>query len=1137
MEKLDKKDFRFIVVCIITIVVGGLVTALLFRRAFPEASIEFRVNRGQARALAEKFLTERGRSAAEHRFAGRFSVDDEPKVYLERELGLEKAGAFYGREAKVWLWQMRWFRSGVKEEERAAITPLGDLASFDSVRQDDAPGASLTLEEARALSQKFLASRGLGPDLKSIEATPTERPHRRDWLFVDEKPYFKMAEATVRYRTIVTGSELTGFREFVHVPESWTRDYAKLRSKNETANVIGNFALIVTFLAMLVVLITRIVRKDVRWRVVGGFGLVAFLLSLLAIFNNLPLTLYGYDTASPLSSHIATRIVFGILGAIGIGAGIAVVVAAAEPVYRERFPRQLSFSGLFSRRGLRSKRLFLGLLLGYALTAFFFAYQAVFYVVAAKLGAWAPAEIPYDDILNTAIPWVTVLFVGFLPAVLEEGTSRMFSISFLDRLGAGRFVAVVLPAFIWGFNHAAYPNQPFYIRGIEVGIAGCVIGALMLRFGAWPLLVWHFTVDALYTAFLLLRSHNLYFVVSGSLSSLILILPLAVSLGLYLRRGGFQSEAGLTNGDEGSVPAPPPAPAVPEELAPPVRAIRPRVFLWTGVIAAVAASSFLVPSRFAKPLVEDATGRRNSTEMAREFLRANGIVPEPYHQVTYTGSGFTDDEQARQAQPAEAGGIPGFAEEDALYVFKQGGPQAIERLANDRLPLAFWVTRFFRPLEKAEWKVIIDSRRSRVIGFVHPIEEAAPADPAPSEARARERALSAAEKLGYPAASYRVLEVGRKNRPNRVDTTVVLESDPGGVGDARARLTAVFHGANLAAFYPSIRIPEAFAREYRRQNLLEPILIGLRVIAMGAFIGIGIVLFIRLVKTGGFGWKKWRVGLAAVGLVALAAIANNAPSAMRLYMTERPLSSFVTFVAVGWGLFGIVVLCGVMIAFVLLDGARPGWRRALRTQGTIGDAVLRAAIGAVGIIGLERWSRPLSERVPDLFEIQPTLPPGLEAAVPAVAVLWATLRFALVAGALAAVVVISSREPFFRKPAGRILVLVGIALVLMPTAFHTPLGFLGTLVPDLVTAVWLGVTAFVLLRDHVAAWVLFAVFVSGGPSVARLLEQPAPADQAAGWMSLALLVIGAAGVLAGGRRDPAVASPPPAPTALPESLM
>jgi hypothetical protein len=967
--------------------------------------------------------------------------------------------------------------------------------------------------------------------LKSIEATPRARPHRTDWQFVDEKQGFRMGEATVRYQTIVSGNELTGFREFMHVPEAWSRDYAKLRSKNETANTIGNFALFVTFLAMLVVLITRIVRKDVRWGVVGAFGLVAFFLSLLAIFNNLPLALYSYDTASPLSSELAKRIVFGILGAVGIGAGIAVVVAAAEPIYRERFPNQLSLSGLFSARGMRSKRFFLGLLLGYALTAFFFAYQAVFYVVAAKFGAWAPAEIPYDDILNTAIPWVTVLFVGFLPAVLEEGTSRMFSISFLDKLGAGRFVAVVLPAFIWGFNHAAYPNQPYYIRGIEVGVAGCVIGALMLRFGAWPLLVWHFTVDALYTAFLLLRSHNGYFVVSGAVSSLVLLLPLGASLAFYLRRGGFDSEAGLTNGDEGFVPAPPPAP-VPPEVVPPVRAVRPAVLACAGAAALVAAGSFLVPSRFTKPLVQDATGRHRAQEIAREFLRVNGVVPEGHQQVTYSGGGFTDDEQARQIRPDEIGKIPGFAQEDALYVVKEGGPAAFERLAQDRLPLVFWATRFFHSLEKEEWKVLLDARRGRVIGFVHPIEEAAPAGPAPSNARARERALDAAKKLGYPAASYKVLEVGRKTRPKRVDTSVVLESAPGGIGEARPRLTAVFHGSALAAFYPSIRVPEAFVRDYRRQSVLDPILIGLRIVAIGAFIGIAIVLFIRLVKNVGFGWKRWKVGLSAVALIALAAIVNSAPSVLRLYPTDRPFSLFLTTVGVGFALFWIVLLCGASIAFVLFQGARPGWGRALRTQGTIGDAALRAAIGAVGLAGLERWSRILSERVPDLFEMQPSLPPGLETAIPAVAVLWAAFRFALAAGAVAAVVAIGSREPFLKTGPGRLLVLLGLVLVLIPGSFHSPLAFFGALVPDLLTVAWLAIAAFALLRDHVAAWVLFGVFVSGGSAVAGLLGQPAPADQAAGWMSLAALVIAAAGLLAGGRREPAVADPAAVPPAM-----
>ena len=94
MEKLDRRDLRFL----------GVVPARdrrrrarhgsLFRRAFPEASIEFRVNRGPgARRGREASWRGAATPSAGARFAGEFDVDETAKVYLERELGLEQAGA------------------------------------------------------------------------------------------------------------------------------------------------------------------------------------------------------------------------------------------------------------------------------------------------------------------------------------------------------------------------------------------------------------------------------------------------------------------------------------------------------------------------------------------------------------------------------------------------------------------------------------------------------------------------------------------------------------------------------------------------------------------------------------------------------------------------------------------------------------------------------------------------------------------------------------------------------------------------------------------------------------------------------------------------------------------------------------
>src|SRR6185369_9014850 len=96
-------------------------------------------------------------------------------------------------------------------------------------------------------------------------------------------------------------------------------------------------------------------------------------------------------------------------------------------------------------------------------------------------------------------------------------------------------------------------------------------------------------------------------------------------------------------------------------------------------------------------------------------------------------------------------------------------------------------------------------------------EETAPSVGPPDADTAKRRARETAGRLGYPAASYTVVDVGTQNRPKRVDTTVVLEARPPGVGQAWPRLRAVFHGPRLAYFLPSVRVPEDSQRLYRKK--------------------------------------------------------------------------------------------------------------------------------------------------------------------------------------------------------------------------------------------------------------------------------------------------------------------------------
>jgi hypothetical protein len=342
------------------------------------------------------------------------------------------------------------------------------------------------------------------------------------------------------------------------------------------------------------------------------------------------------------------------------------------------------------------------------------------------------------------------------------------------------------------------------------------------------------------------------------------------------------------------------------------------------------------------------------------------------------------------------------------------------------------VVRFFRPEQKEEWKVLIDARRARVAAFVNPIAEDAPAAAPPTAEAASRRALDAARKLGYPADEYTVLEVGTEKRPKRVDTTVVLEAKKG-VGEARPRLTAVFHGPRLAFFLPTIRVPESFLREYRKTSSTDSFRLVIRIVAGGALLAVAVIVFVRLVRARGIRFKEEAKPLLWTAAIAAAGMANGIPAIFRRYPTDTPLILFRLTVAVSLGLSFSFLLLMAFVGYSLISGARPGWTAALRRKGTLGDAFLRAAIAAAGAAGLARWARVIFSRVPSLYEPDPSLPGSLETKFPSIDVLWSTGRGIFFLAALAAVAALALRGRFFQTTLGRLAGAAAVLVALLPS--------------------------------------------------------------------------------------------------------
>lgn len=966
-ERLGVSDYRFIAICVALLAGATWYSARNFYRAFPEASIDFRVNREDGRQLAERFLAGQGYRTGGYREASSFTFDDDAKTFLERQAGLEQANRLMSTRLHMWRWSYRWFRPQQKEEFRADITAGGAFAGFDHDLAEDAARPDATDAQARSLAEDFLRARAKTDpaSLDFVESSTVKRPKRTNRVFTWKERDFNLHDSTLRREVTVEGNEVGGYREYLKIPEQWTRDYERLRSKNNMAQIIDTAVMVALLLGLAAVIVMRVRRQDVRWRSAALIGMAGMALSFLSTLNEFPLNEFGFPTTDAYGSFVAAQLLQALLSALALGGLLFVIAAGAETVYRQAYPQQISLGNLFRPRGLRTKRFFLGAILGITLTGIFIAYQTVFYITASKYGAWAPADVPYSDLLNTKFPWLFVLFGGFFPAISEEFVFRMFAIPFLRKLTRWLPAAVVLAGFIWGFGHTGYPNQPFFIRGLEVGIGGVALGIIMLRFGILPTLVWHYSVDAMYSAMLLLRSHSLYFRLSGAASAGIIVLPVAVALVAYWMRGGFQPPAGLRNADEPAAAEPPEAlPAAVEESAA-YQPLSSRLRVWAVVLLVAGVAALFIPSGRIGESPRFKLTPKQAEASASAFVRSQGFDPGAFRHVTWPATFWTGDESLA-----------------GKYFLERMPEGAAARLFEQYRPVQAWNTRYFKSLDKEEFLVTVHPETGKVLLYRHEIPEDRPgADVSDEAARHLSAAFAAAQ--GLDVSAMELKENTSEQRKARRDHTLVWEARPGdprNVGEVRYRVSVEVDGDRVAMLSAYWKIPESFERSREQQNFISIAVLALKIGVIAGAIVFALWMLVRNVRQGLVAWRRVLL-LAVLPTVGIAvAAALSLPVAIsRQYQTSMPFETWRAIIVAGLAMtlaFGYVMYgaAGALVTSFYpqcLEAFGAARRRLL------GVDALAALAASAGLFGL---SRGLEVALTSRFHAQALLqmsPPAL----------------------------------------------------------------------------------------------------------------------------------------------------------------
>ncbi len=1097
-QRLSPRDWRSLATYIVLALASIAVIARFFSSAFPEASIDFKFDRKSSEVVAEKLLRAQGLDLRGMKHAATFESDGQARIFLERSLGLEGANRVMRDQVRVWSWHHRWFKPLVEEELSVDIAPTGEVIAFTHKIPEDASAHGRPAADTTTLATTFLQNIGVKvADLTLVEQSERKLPRRVQRIYTWESKSIHVAGAPYRHSVTIDGDLVTSYAQRLKVPDSWLRSYREMRSKNGAAGSIDLIFTIATMIAAVVLFIVRLRRGDLSLRFLSGVGIISVILVGGVTLNSLPAQLAYYDTTTSYPAFIGNLAFMAVVECIGTAMLLIVICGAGEVLYRQRLPQHLAIPRLWTRKALASRRVFLSLVLGYALVPMFIAYQVVFYLIAQRFGAWSPAEVPYDDMLNSALPWVAVLFAGFFPALSEEFLSRAFSIPFLERILRSRVAAVILAGFIWGFGHATYPNQPFWIRGVEVGLAGIVAGVLMLRFGLLPLLIWHYTIDAVYTATLLFASGNTYYVVSASIASLLFAFPLIVAIVLYVRNRGFVPDDDLTNATL-PVISPPEHPEVAEAAAPFPAAMRVTPSRVVLCIALVAAAVLAIAYRPATP--EDAIDYRITKEQAKEIAKTH-VKGAFAYVVALPVEGFRNWDRG---SPREEGGSPGGFDDIAANDLLHRGMKAdaLAGVFRQKIEAGTYMVRFFTPMKKEEIFVEVDPRTSRAIGY-HKYQDEQNPGAMLTKAQALPIARAAFATYGVDANAFDVKEALSFQQPHRRDWLLHFEERTPLFPRAYRRVTVRVAGAEVTQFHKTIKIPDSVYREAETQTLANVTLFFVKIIALIAGLAIIITGLVIATRSHGLPWRRALRWTAVVAIIPVATFFTQYESMLFTYNTSVAWETFRVGLITAFVRDAGLKIGVLFLAFAGLEAAVPYAFSLFRAEGRarFGRSAALAAVTALAIVLLGGVAGAYVESAyPAAASVNLSAPQEVATPLPAL----------VDAGqAILGAIVFSAAIALFTTTLRKHAALVAVALVFLSTL--DPMMTLAQapflLLRALVTALVVWILARFVLNGNPLAWPLAVFLGSTTQTAAMLLRNHRPDLLANGIALIAIAVI------------------------------
>jgi len=823
-------------------VLGILLFARFQNQAFPFVAVDFRLDRNAARHFAADFLESRGFKLQDFDNSISFNYHQEGKDYLERTLGLVKANPIMRDQVPIWFWEARWFRSLDQESFLIQVDPAGRLVAFIHEPTQGAHYPSITEEAALNIAREFLVNVGPGRvPVRQVERERSEQRTWQDWTFTWERTDRKFGSAALRYRVTVRGRAVEAYDSYLEVPQDFIRQMEREQENGGHLSMVGMVLLGMLLVGFGLIFFQALRARELKWHFPAIMAAILAVIYLVMELNGLEFIKGTYNSNENYVYFWTSTTIRILLGALFLALLALFAGSTGAFLYRKVLPNKIPLEDYLRISTFARPEFLRATAVGYGTAFIALGYLALFYLLAQRLGAWVPADLPYDDILSTPWPWTYPLFIGFSAALTEEFIFRLAAITLLVRLFRNRWLAIIIPAAAWALLHCTYPQQPFYIRALELFPVAILLGWIFLRFGFWATFIFHYALNSALGSLLLLFSSSPAMVISGLVVMNLILLPLILSIlsAILPARAAPSREAEARPGSQ------PPPYSCPTILSYAPLSSRRRYIALAAALAGIAAL-WLVPvpewPRFGLPRISD----QRAKEISRSVLLDHGVDPAGYQHIgTFDTS--VDDQ------------VLGF-------LHQRQGADTVRDLLTNYIPAVIFIESWITSDREEAYEVAL-TRDGRLWRFSHYLPIDAPGASL-SEPQALQLALRTLSQRGIGSDTLTLIGEHSTRRKDRVDHSFLWKDGKFSSAGAELHRQATVQGNEVVEEGAYIRLPDDYVKIHQQRSTFAAITM---VITTLLILGLGIhALFLVLGRFQSRDWN-WVPALYIAG-IAMAAL-------------------------------------------------------------------------------------------------------------------------------------------------------------------------------------------------------------------------------------------------------------------------